>query len=163
MEYPTITAISPMPNAAELDATLAHEIGHNWFYGILGNDQVREPWLDEAGRSRSAWQWQHEGRFGDSAFYSANLRRVSDDGWWKDFPDSRRSVTTRLLSSDADLEQPLGPAIGVISGFRNEKLPVMDGENRTPLSVTTNTGIIEAVSIRYAIDAIHLDPIGASH
>jgi hypothetical protein len=52
--------------------------------------------------------------------------------------------------------------IGVISGFRNEKLPVMDGENRTPLTVTTNTGIIEAVSIRYAIDAIHLDPIGAS-
>lgn len=58
---------------------------------------------------------------------------------------------------------PKVKVIGVISGFRNEKLPVMDGENRTPLSVTTNTGIIEAVSIRYAIDAIHLDPVGASH
>ncbi len=47
MEYPTITAISPMPNAAELDATLAHEIGHNWFYGILASNERDHPWMDE--------------------------------------------------------------------------------------------------------------------
>lgn len=27
---------------------LAHEISHQWWYGVVGNDQVREPWLDEA-------------------------------------------------------------------------------------------------------------------
>lgn len=28
--------------------TLAHEVAHQWWYGLVGNDSVREPWLDEA-------------------------------------------------------------------------------------------------------------------
>src|ERR1041384_3632946 len=27
---------------------LVHEVGHQWFYGLVGNDQYRDPWLDEA-------------------------------------------------------------------------------------------------------------------
>ena len=30
------------------DATLVHEIAHEWFYGLVGNNQGRDPWLDEA-------------------------------------------------------------------------------------------------------------------
>jgi hypothetical protein len=26
---------------------LVHEVGHQWFYGLVGNDQYRDPWLDE--------------------------------------------------------------------------------------------------------------------
>ncbi len=25
-----------------------HEVAHQWWYGLVGNDQIREPWLDEA-------------------------------------------------------------------------------------------------------------------
>jgi aminopeptidase N len=31
-----------------MDATPAHEVGHEWFYGLVGDDQARDPWLDEA-------------------------------------------------------------------------------------------------------------------
>ena len=47
MEYPTITIISAGGTAQNLDATIAHEIGHNWFYGILGSNEREHPWMDE--------------------------------------------------------------------------------------------------------------------
>jgi len=31
-----------------LIAIAAHETAHQWFYGLVGNDQALEPWLDEA-------------------------------------------------------------------------------------------------------------------
>ena len=31
----------------QLDATLSHEVAHQWFYGLVGNNQARDPWLDE--------------------------------------------------------------------------------------------------------------------
>jgi len=27
---------------------LVHEVAHQWFYGMVGNSQFRDPWLDEA-------------------------------------------------------------------------------------------------------------------
>jgi hypothetical protein len=48
MEYPTITAIHiPRGTDKELDLTIEHEVGHNWFYAVLGTDERRYPWLDE--------------------------------------------------------------------------------------------------------------------
>ena len=32
----------------QLDATPSHELAHEWFYGLVGDDQARDPWLDEA-------------------------------------------------------------------------------------------------------------------
>ncbi|MEO5999504.1 MAG: M1 family metallopeptidase [Chitinophagaceae bacterium] len=47
MEYPTITSISPVSSEMELDETIAHEVSHNWLYGILATDERRYPWMDE--------------------------------------------------------------------------------------------------------------------
>lgn len=47
MEYPTITVISPTASAKELDETIAHELGHNWFYGLLASNERDHPWMDE--------------------------------------------------------------------------------------------------------------------
>jgi hypothetical protein len=47
MEYPTITVISPTSSAQSLDAVIAHELGHNWFYGILASNERTHPWMDE--------------------------------------------------------------------------------------------------------------------
>lgn len=47
MEYPNITVIGDMDDAFDLDITLAHEVGHNWFYGVLANNERDNPGLDE--------------------------------------------------------------------------------------------------------------------
>ena len=47
MEYPTITSISPTKDEKNLDITIEHEVGHNWFYGILASNEREHPWLDE--------------------------------------------------------------------------------------------------------------------
>jgi len=39
---------------------LAHEIAHQWWYGMVGNDQLKEPWLDEGLANWSAYQYLHE-------------------------------------------------------------------------------------------------------
>lgn len=48
MEYPMITLItSPEADSLQLDAVITHEVGHNWFYGIIGSNERTHPWMDE--------------------------------------------------------------------------------------------------------------------
>lgn len=47
MEYPTITIISADGDAKSLDNVTTHEVGHNWFYGILATNEREHPWMDE--------------------------------------------------------------------------------------------------------------------
>lgn len=47
MEYPTITLITTQESGEELDVTIVHEIGHNWFYGALASNERTHPWMDE--------------------------------------------------------------------------------------------------------------------
>ncbi len=47
MEYPGLAVIGLAADAYALDAVLAHEIGHMWFYGALGFNERRFPFLDE--------------------------------------------------------------------------------------------------------------------
>lgn len=47
MEYPTITVIAGAGSARMLDLVIAHEVGHNWFYGILASNERDHPFMDE--------------------------------------------------------------------------------------------------------------------
>lgn len=47
MEYPMITIIGNMSSTEGLDNVIAHEVGHNWFYGILASNERDHPWMDE--------------------------------------------------------------------------------------------------------------------
>ena len=67
MEYPMLVMISPGVTLDDMEGmgfdlddkysiascistteqSVCHEIAHQWFYGVVGNDQVTEPWLDE--------------------------------------------------------------------------------------------------------------------
>jgi len=47
MEYPTITVLESTNDAGYVHTLIIHEVGHNWFYGILANNERAYPWLDE--------------------------------------------------------------------------------------------------------------------
>lgn len=47
MEYPTITVIGSVSSAEILKTVILHEVGHNWFYGLLGSNERQHPWMDE--------------------------------------------------------------------------------------------------------------------
>jgi hypothetical protein len=48
MESPGLIWIPGDTPAVNLRYIVAHETAHQWFYGIVGSDQVREPFTDEA-------------------------------------------------------------------------------------------------------------------
>ena len=48
MEGPGVAWIPTGTPSANLRYLVTHEIAHQWFYGIVGNDQAREPFADEA-------------------------------------------------------------------------------------------------------------------
>jgi len=48
MEGPGIVWIPGSVSSSKLPYLVTHEIAHQWFYGLVGNDQAREPFADEA-------------------------------------------------------------------------------------------------------------------
>jgi len=46
--YDTSGQFNDTPTTVYLEATVAHEVGHQWFYNLVGNDQLDDPWLDES-------------------------------------------------------------------------------------------------------------------
>ncbi|MCK5633528.1 MAG: hypothetical protein KAI06_00485, partial [Anaerolineales bacterium] len=40
--------IGGLPSQEYVESTVAHEVAHQWFYNLVGNDQSDEAWLDEA-------------------------------------------------------------------------------------------------------------------
>jgi transcriptional regulator with XRE-family HTH domain len=55
---------------SQLISLTAHEVSHQWFYGLVGNDQVTEPWLDEALAQYSAF------------LYYERILPDDTDWWW---------------------------------------------------------------------------------
>ncbi len=38
--------------------SLTHEVGHQWFYALVGNNQARDPWIDEGAASWAEARWE---------------------------------------------------------------------------------------------------------
>lgn len=72
---------------------------------LLPSDRV-------ADRERHLLQWRHDGTLPGRAYYAIDTLRVSDSGWWRDFPGATGSLTPRLLSNRAGVERPFALAGG---------------------------------------------------
>jgi hypothetical protein len=74
-----------------LTAIAAHEVAHQWWYDEVGNDQAREPWLDEALCTYS-----------ELVYYQATRPDLAD--WWWSFRVTRFNPTGWVNSSVYDYD-----------------------------------------------------------
>jgi len=89
MEYPGLVMLDEQQYAHSgeyLEFLVAHEVAHQWWYSVVGNDQVNVPWLDESLTNFST-VYYYEHAYGraraDLAFESfieSRYRRAKDEG-----------------------------------------------------------------------------------
>jgi hypothetical protein len=69
MEYPTITYLSSGGSEKMLDFVINHEVGHNWFYGILASNERLHPWMDEGMNSFYDYRYMQQQYGNDAASF----------------------------------------------------------------------------------------------
>lgn len=47
MEYGTLAVVAPSPDRSAFLDAVCHETAHQWWFGLVGNDQLNAAWLDE--------------------------------------------------------------------------------------------------------------------
>jgi aminopeptidase N len=70
--------IGGVPSQIMLEGTVAHEVAHQWFYNVIGNDQIDEPWLDEALAQYATWLYYVD-VYGEAN--AQGYRRSWEDRW----------------------------------------------------------------------------------
>lgn len=82
MEYPNIVYIDQnlfsKNTSFILEYVIAHEAAHQWWYGIVGNNQVKEPWVDEALTEYSTIMYFRE-RYGEESMEKILKTMVIND------------------------------------------------------------------------------------
>ncbi|MER6099639.1 M1 family metallopeptidase [Streptomyces sp. NPDC001728] len=110
MEFPGLVLLWTEPEGS----AVVHEIAHQWFYGIVGNDQFASPWLDESFaqyanqvyyREPTVTCWEDQGEWPSET--AALTRPMSY------YADGRRSEYVRVVYGRGacalhDLERVLG-------------------------------------------------------
>ncbi|MEW5938509.1 MAG: M1 family metallopeptidase [Chloroflexota bacterium] len=107
VEYPGVIAIanriyaeqySTAPDSFVRESTVAHEVGHQWFYNLVGNDQLDEPWLDESLTQFVTWE-----------YFRLNYDASAASG----FEDSLRRRWGRVEDAPIPIGRPVAAYAGV--------------------------------------------------
>jgi len=109
MEYPTLVTASsvrfdPFTFRSQPEVTTIHEIGHQWFYGMLASNEPEEAWLDEG---LTSWFTQRAMERAYQSLLSGRRFQVGTDAfehvsYWLEpsmDPISRPSYLARTMSS----------------------------------------------------------------
>ncbi|MCL6548385.1 MAG: M1 family metallopeptidase, partial [Alicyclobacillus sp.] len=122
MEYPQLVMISfqGQNSPADTRADVAHEVAHQWFYGLVGDDEYLTPWVDESFATFAEERFDHQlvglqqlGSVQDhvsdpvSAFPNSDFPAQSGDGDSSRYYDAVYEKGAAVLD---DLMQMLGEA-----------------------------------------------------
>ncbi|MFQ5604604.1 MAG: M1 family aminopeptidase [bacterium] len=113
MEYPMLVM-----NSSERESLILHEVGHIYFFGILGNNEWKEAWLDE-GFTSFQTRWYMESRYGKWGFdRQASLKRAN---WLQKHRPARtsrgRNRDTALFYMNSGHNEPISkPAHTFLDG-----------------------------------------------
>ncbi|MEN8207765.1 MAG: M1 family metallopeptidase [Candidatus Fermentibacteria bacterium] len=110
MEYPQfIFSAADVPMTRALEMVTSHEVGHQWFYGMLGNDEVNEAWLDEGMNTFSELRYMQR-RHG----FHGNMSTAPE--WIMEISDQDISLMTYVSGTAAEKVPVLSDATSAGDG-----------------------------------------------
>jgi hypothetical protein len=114
VEFPGIILIESSrydePEGSVFINTVAHEVAHQWWYNVVGNDVIDEPWLDEGLTTYSA------GIYFEEAYGTEGYQGVAE--YWQQYYDkavqaNRDAAVTHSLTYFENSDEPgmYGPIV----------------------------------------------------
>lgn len=105
MEYPMIGTFSSSSGTL-MDLEIAHEVGHNWWYGILANDERNSPFLDEG--INSFYEIEYQKNSETSNFLHGALINIAESLLGTRYiPDEKLRRISVLYQQRLNLQQPI--------------------------------------------------------
>ncbi|MCT4594320.1 MAG: M1 family metallopeptidase [Anaeromicrobium sp.] len=105
MEYPNIVFIDKTLYSEErkqmLEYVVVHEVAHQWWYGLVGNNEVKEAWLDEALTEYSTLLYYEKkyGKKAKDAIYKDMMLRS-----YNEYKNSKKGNTEKVYRSVSEFK-----------------------------------------------------------
>jgi hypothetical protein len=108
MEYPGITVIGLTKDSYSLDKVIAHEACHNWFYGALGSNERRYPFMDEGITTSYEVRYLAK-RYPDKKLWDNYFTKLKQAKFFhmEAMPEQRQMELEWLTGARYNLEQPV--------------------------------------------------------
>ncbi|MEU5630774.1 M1 family metallopeptidase [Streptomyces rishiriensis] len=109
MEYPGLVLLG----ITEEGGAVVHEVAHQWWYGIVGDDEYSSPWLDEsfAQYANARFQgWDMRDCWSDVSWPDDSAALTASMAYWSRHRGQYHLVYTAGPCALADLEHTLGAA-----------------------------------------------------
>ncbi|MER7372562.1 M1 family metallopeptidase [Streptomyces lanatus] len=107
MEYPGLVLLG----TTDEGGAVVHEVAHQWWYGIVGNDEYGAPWLDESFAQYANarfYGWETRDCWSEVEWPSNSTALTNSMAYWAAHRDEYHLVYTAGSCALADLERTLG-------------------------------------------------------